>query len=101
MAKETYLQWQKRPTYNGKRDLLIWQKRPKRPTYNGKRDLLIWQKRPTYDGKEGGQALLGFSVVGAFLEKKVRKDFEVLGRNLYTHAYTHTNAHIRTHKRTW
>jgi len=36
----------------GKRDLLIWQKRPTymaKETYlYGKRDLLIWQKRPIY-----------------------------------------------------
>jgi hypothetical protein len=90
MAKETYLQ-----------SMTYLQCKEGGQALYGKRDLLIWQKRPTYNGKEGGQALLGFRVVGAFLEKKVRKDFEVLGRNLYTHAYTHTNAHIRTHKRTW
>jgi len=54
-GKETYLY--------GKRDLLIWQKRPTymaketylygKETYlYGKRDLLIWQKRPTYMAKE-------------------------------------------------
>ena len=74
-------------------------KRPTKDLY-GKRDLLIWQKRPTYDGKEGGQALLRFRVVGAFLEKKVREDFQVLGRNLYTHAYTHTHIHTHTHTHT-
>ena len=44
MEKETYV--------NGKRDLLIWQKRPMymaKETYvYGKTDLRIWQKRPMY-----------------------------------------------------
>ena len=58
MAKETYVY--------GKRDLLVWQKRPTcmaKETYvygkrdlatylYGKRDLRVWQKRPTRVAKE-------------------------------------------------
>ena len=43
MEKETY--------FNGKSDLLQWQKRPtsmaKETYFNGKNDLLQWQQRPT------------------------------------------------------